>query len=107
MMSSRIDGGMRVPLGSPNLAALASSSSGIVGAVWLFVVVFFGIGDEVDDFDGVDGDLGDDGVEFFRGMEAYTVLAAGSFSPGRHLPFSQQQVFLGWSSLQRKLILPS
>jgi len=80
MTSSRIDDGMIVPLGSPNFTALASLSSGVVEATGVFDVAFFGMGDEVNDFDSVDGvAVGDDGVAFFRGMEAYTVLAVDSF----------------------------
>jgi hypothetical protein len=75
MTSSRIDEGIRVPFGSPYLEALSSSNLGTDGSPVLFDVVFFGIG-EGDAFGaGDDGEaIGDDGEEFLRGMEAYTVL---------------------------------
>jgi len=74
--SSRIVSGMWVPVGSPYLAALASSE---VEALGLFGMVFFEMGDDADRTGDGGEAFGDDGEAFLRGMEAYTVLTSAGF----------------------------
>ena len=84
MRSSRIEEGIRTPLGSPNFLALSSDDDEPAG---LFTTFFFGIGDDFgdDNLDGVDDDVGevfgDDGEAFLRGMEtSYSDLTVSAFA---------------------------